>query len=112
MPIYQLEHGEHVMRSLQNIAPFSQDVATYLDSSALRVEKEMLGSIAATFAEGRYVSSGLTFGPMFPPRNKPQVIWRTCAAVVLLGFVIPLVGANLPCVSCCWTYHGGLRATV
>ena len=103
MPIYSLDEGETTMISLQNWAAFNPDAADYLDRCDVRTEKETLGSIAASFTAGEYVSSGQFFEPLYPPRSKRYVIgW----AIFILGMgfvIIPhalayFKGCNLACV--------------
>ncbi len=107
MPIYSMDKGEWTMRSLQNLAAFSDDAAKYLDRCDVRSEKETLRSIAQSFAEGRYVSSGQFFDPFFPPRSKTYVIGWSVGIVLVLVIIGPTIWALWPCNPFRWACHGG-----
>ncbi len=107
MPLYSVDEGDWTMRSLQNLAAFSNEAAEYLDRCDVRTEKETLRSITQSFAAGEYVSSGLYFDPFFPPRSKTYVIALSLGIVLALVVIGPVIWASWPCKPLLWVCYGG-----
>ena len=102
MPVLNYGENEKVMSSLRNIAPFNRFAADYLERCDVQPEKETVGSIAASFTEGKYVRSGLTFPPTLPPHAPLNVLFRLVGLPLLFVVFVPYLYTLMPCNPFAW----------
>lgn len=101
MPMYAVKAGEATMYSLQNLAPFRDDAARLLTRFDVLHDDETLQSLAETLETQRYVASGFTLDPMYPPRSRRYVLlWVTF--ILFAAFV--LVPSGFTAMQCSPTY--------